>query len=454
MTLHQPEPAGVKAGETIEVSHRRVLEITLPMTLAFMTTPLLGMTDIAVIGRIGDAETLGGLVVGTLIFDFVFAVCNFLRAGTTGLTAQAVGAGRRRDAEAVFLRALVLALGIGLLLIVAEPLIMSLGLLAVAPGPRVAEAAGTYVFVRMFSAPFALANYAILGSVLGRGWSGRALLLQIIVNGTNIALSILFGLVFGWGIEGVALGTICGEAVGCLAGVAVLAPSLAAGRLPGRAEVFDRRGFGLMLGVNRDIMIRSFCLLAGFALFTRLSASFGPVTLAANGLLMNIFMTGSYFLDGVATASEQLAGLTIGARLRQAFDRTVSLTVLWGMAIGFVLSAVILFGGEALIHFLTTDPEVRATARIYLPFAAATPLVGALAFVMDGLYIGATWSAAMRDMMILSLAAFALFGYGLAPLFGNDGLWIGFELFLGLRGASLYAMLPRQRDRSFAATSG
>ncbi|WP_245198318.1 MATE family efflux transporter [Jiella mangrovi] len=424
------------------------------MTLAFLTTPLLGMTDIAVIGRIGDAETLGGLVVGALVFDFVFAVCNFLRAGTTGLTAQALGARRPREVEAVFFRAAILSLAIGLGLIVAEPLLMHLGLLAIAPGPNVAEAASTYVFVRMFSAPFALTNYAILGSVLGRGRSGLALVLQIVVNGTNIALSILFGLVLGWGITGVALGTICGEAAGCLAGLVVLARGFSAGRLPRLEEVFDWGGFRQMLGVNRDIMIRSFCLLAGFTLFTRLGAGFGPVTLAANGLLMTIFMTGSYFLDGVATASEQLAGVAVGARRRLAFDRTVSLTSLWGGFIAAALAAIILIGGEALIDFLTTDPDVRAAARIFLPWAAATPIVGALAFVMDGIYIGATWSRAMRDMMILSLLVFVALGYALTPVFGNHGLWLALEVFLGLRGASLLAVLPRQRGRTFGPGPG
>ncbi|WP_245396480.1 MATE family efflux transporter [Jiella sonneratiae] len=421
------------------------------MTLAFLTTPLLGMTDIAVVGRIADAETLGGLVVGTLIFDFVFALCNFLRAGTTGLTAQALGAGAKREIEAVLIRAGLLALVISLLLVLLEPLVMALGLLAVAPGPRVAEAASTYVFVRMFSAPFALVNYVILGSVLGRGRSGLALALQILLNGTNIALSILFGLGFGWGIEGVALGTVCGEAAGCLAGLAVLAGGLSGGRLPSHAEIFERRRFLEMLGVNRDIMIRSFCLLAAFTLFTRIGAGLGPVTLAANGLLMTLFMTGSYFLDGVATASEQLAGLAVGARARTAFDRVVSLTSLWGCVIGAVLAAIVLLAGGMLVDLLTTEPGVRVAARLYLPFAAATPLVGALAFVMDGIYIGATWSRTMRDMMVLSLLAFAALGYGLTPAFGNAGLWLGFDVFIGLRGLTLLAALGPQRDRVFAA---
>ena len=445
----QPDPDGDVGQGPFEVSHRRVLAITLPMTLAFLTTPLLGMTDIAVIGRVGDAEMLGGLVVGALIFDFVFAVCNFLRAGTTGLTAQAVGAGRPREAEAVFLRAAILSVGIGVALVVAEPLVMAAGLLAVAPGPAVAEAASTYVFVRMFSAPFAFLNYAILGSVLGQGRSGLALVLQVILNGTNIALSVLFGLVFGWGIPGVAFGTICGEAVGCAAGLAAIA-SFRSGRLPRPGEILEWTGFRQMLGVNRDIMIRSFCLLAGFLLFTRLSATFGPVTLAANGLLMNVFSTGSYLLDGVATASEQLAGMAVGARRPAAFDRTVRLTCLWGFGVGVFLAGVVYLGGDALIDVLTTDPDVRIAARAYLAFAAATPLVGALAFVMDGVFIGATWSRAMRDMMVVSLAVFVALGYGLTSLFGNHGLWLAFEIFLGLRGFTLLAILPSQRRQAFA----
>ncbi|UIJ74177.1 MATE family efflux transporter [Aurantimonas sp. HBX-1] len=421
------------------------------MTLAFLTTPLLGLTDTAVVGRIGDAAALGGLAVGALIFDFAFSTCNFLRSGTTGLTAQAVGAEDRREVQAVFWRAIALAVLIGLALVLAEPLVTLLGLLAVAPGEGVAETVRTYVFVRMFSAPFALLNYAILGHVLGRGRGGLGLALQFVVNGTNIALSILFGLLLEWGVVGVAFGTVCGEAAGALVGLWVVIRGFDRRDRPSRREIFDKHGFRRMVGVNRDIMIRSFCLLGAFVLFTRLGAQLGAVVLAANGILLNLFMLGGYFLDGIATAAEQLVGRSIGARYRPAFDRTLRLTLGWGLGLSLLLSGLFLVSGEALIAFLTTDAAVRQSAGTHLAWAALTPFAGALAFIMDGVFIGATWSRAMRDMMIASFIVFAAAAYALTGLYGNHGLWLALLLFLGTRGFSLLALLPRRRAQDFPA---
>ena len=448
------EPGGpAPRSRPFAVTHRDVWKITLPMTLAFLTTPLIGLTDTAVVGRIGDATALGGLAVGALIFDFAFATFNFLRSGTTGLTAQAAGEENGREVQAVFWRSVVLSLLIGAGLIAAEPLITGLGLLAIAPGPGVVAATGLYVFVRMFSAPFAFLNYAILGHVLGCGRGGLGLALQFVVNGTNIALSILFGLVMEYGIAGVAVGTVCGEAIGALVGFLVVLRRFDAADRPSSARVFERAGFVRMIAVNRDIMIRSFCLLGSFMLFARLGAQFGTLVLAANGILMNFFAVGSYFLDGLATATEQLVGRSVGARYRPAFDRAVRLTILWGMAVSLVVSAVFLFAGEALIAGLTTDPAVRQMATDYLPFAALTPVAGALAFIMDGVFIGATWSRTMRNMMIAAFLVFAAAAYALTPFYGNTGLWLALLGFLGFRGFSLLALVPRRRAETFAAPS-
>ncbi|MCQ8783315.1 MATE family efflux transporter [Mangrovibrevibacter kandeliae] len=447
-----PPPGGAlpRISRPFEVTHREVWRITLPMTFAFVTTPLLGVTDAGVIGQLGDPVALGGLAVGSVIFDVAFSSFNFLRSGTTGLTAQAAGEENGREVQAVFWRALMIALTVGIAMILAEPVITALGLLAVAPGPAVAVATGTYVFVRMFSAPFALVNYAVLGHVLGRGQGGLGLALQLLINGVNIALSITFGLVLGWGIAGVALGTVAGETVGALVGAAVVIRRFDPADRPSRVRILDRAGFLRMLGVNRDIMIRSFSLLAAFTLFTRFGAGFGAVVLAANGILMNLFLVGGYFLDGVATAAEQLVGRSVGAHWLPAFDRAVKLAILWSAVLAAAISLVFLLAGDALIALLTVDPGVRDTAEAFLPWAALTPLAGMLAFVMDGVYIGATWSRTMRDMMLVSLALFVLAAFTLTPLFGNHGLWLAMELFLSMRGVSLLLSLPRRRRAAFA----
>lgn len=444
------ESADIRSARPFDVTHRMVWAITIPMTLAFLTTPLIGLTDTAVVGQVGDAAALGGLTVGALVFDFAFATCSFIRTGTTGLAAQAHGAGEVREVQAVFFRAAILAFGIGIALILFEPLITAAGLLAVSPAEGVAETVESYVFIRMISAPFALLNYAVLGTVLGLGRAGLGLGLQIVVNGVNIALSVLFGLVFGWGIAGVALGTVCGEAAGALVGLIVVVRGFDRSQHPSRARIFERAGFARMIAVNRDIMIRSFCLLAGFVLFARLGAGFGTVVLAANGILMTVFYVGAYFLDGMATASEQLAGRAVGANWRPAFDRAVKLTIGWSFLLSVLIAAVFWLGGEPLIAFLTKETAVREAASAFLPFAALTPIVGSLAFTMDGIFIGATWSKTMRDMMLLSLAVFVLAAFVLSSVFGNEGLWLAMLIFTGLRGLSLLALLPRNREGTFA----
>lgn len=432
-----------------DVTNREVLRIAVPMTLAFLTQPLLGITDTAVIGRVGDATMLAGLVVGALIFDFAFLTFNFVRSGTTGLTAQAFGAGDEAEMQAVFWRAAILALAIGGGLVLVEPAVTAVGLLAVSPEAGVADATRTYVFWRMLAAPFSLMNFAVLGYVLGRGQGTFGLMLQLVINGANIAFSILFGLVLDGGIAGVALGTATGEAVGAVAGFAIVMSGFDRRRRPNLGRIIDRGAFGQMIGVNRDIMIRSFCLLAAYMLFARLGAGLGASTLAANGVLLTLFMVGGYFLDGLANASEQLVGRAVGAFWRPAFDRAVRLSICWGLALSAGLTLFFFLTGKTLVALLTTDEAIRADAAPYIGWAAFACFAGALAFLMDGVFIGATWSATMRNMMLLSTALFAALAYALIPSLGNHGLWLAFEVFLCLRGFTLLAAMPERRRRTF-----
>jgi Na+-driven multidrug efflux pump len=204
-----------------------------------------------------------------------------------------------------------------------------------------------------------------------------------------------------------------------------------------------------MLSLNRDIMIRSFSLLAAFALFTRQGAQFGTVTLAANAVLMNFFMIAGYFLDGFATAAEQLAGRAIGARAQESFRRAVRLTLIWGFGLAGIATLVLLFFGDRLIAIVTTAADVRALADVYLPWAAFTALSGVLAFQMDGVFIGATWSRDMRNMMLLSFLVFSAALLTLTPAFGNAGLWAALHVFLLVRGFSLLTMLPIRARTAF-----
>jgi MATE family multidrug resistance protein len=440
-------------GRSFVVTNRSVLAIAVPMTLAYLTTPLLGIVDTAVVGQFGDAALLGGLAAGALVFDVVFTCFNFLRSGTTGLVAQAVGRGDELEEQALFWRAVLIAVVAGIVFAALAPLVAIAGQWFISAEPRVSEAMAVYIRIRLLAAPFSLINYAILGYVLGRGEGGLGLMLQLVLNGINIALCILLGLKLGWGVSGVAWATVAGEFVAMLLGLAVVIRRFrAAPRLP-RHRLLDMSAFLRMLSLNRDIMIRSFSLLAAFALFTRQGAQFGTVTLAANAVLMNFFLIAGYFLDGFATAAEQLAGRAVGARAAVQFRQAVRLTLFWGFGLAATATLVLLLGGTDLVALITTSKDVRAVADIYLPWAVFTALSGVLAFQMDGVFIGATWSRDMRNMMLLSFLVFCAALLTLAPAFGNHGLWAALHVFLLVRGFSLLAILRLRVRTAFQAVS-
>ncbi|MEP3048765.1 MAG: MATE family efflux transporter [Roseibium sp.] len=432
------------------VTHRTVLSIAIPMTLAYLSTPLLGLVDMTVIGRLGDAALLGGIAIGGIIFDLVFTTFNFLRSGTTGLTAQALGARNQEEIRATLLRALIIAGGGGLLVILFQSPITEAGLWFLGGSKEVQSATSRYVDVRVYSAPFLLANYAILGWFIGLGRAGTGLALQLFLNGLNIALSIWFVIGLHWDVEGVALATVLSEAAATLLGVVLVLAATRSGKWPSLSAVFNRRLLLRMMALNRDIMIRSFALLFAFAFFTARSADQGVLILAANAVLQKFFMVGGYFLDGLATAAEQLAGRAVGAKYRPAFDRALKLTAIWSFALAGILSLVFWTAGPVMIDLMTTSQDVRNLAREYLIWAALTPLFGVLAFQMDGIFIGATWSETMRNMMLVSLAVYLAAYYALFPLYGNHGLWLALEIFLGLRGLTLLATCPKRAAQTFS----
>ena len=446
-TAEDPPKPGAGA---FEVTHRMVLGLALPMTFGFLTIPLLGITSTAVAGRLGDPDILAGLAIGTVIFDLIFSTFNFLRASTTALTAQAWGRGDRAEQEAVFWRAFLLALALGIAIVILEPLLLWLGLLVMAPGEGAARATREWFTLRMLSGPAALANYAILGFLLGRGQARMGLLLQALINGINIVLCIVFGLWMAGGIAGIALATVVGETVGALAGLAVILMSFGHRTPLGIDGLFARQKLMSLFSLNTDIMVRSFVLLAAFLLMTRIGSSFGPVTLAANAVLMNFFMVAGFWLDGLANAAETIIGRSIGARFRPAFDRGLRLTGYWSLALALATTILMLVFGRPVIDFLTTSPEVRPVAYDHLPWAAITAVTGCLAFLMDGVFIGATWSHAMRNRMILAFIGYVASLAILVPLGGNAGLWIGLNVFLILRGLLLALDLPKLRDQIFA----
>ena len=449
--MSQSRAADNRSHLAFAVTHRSVLAIAIPMTLGYLSTPLLGVVDMAVIGRLGDAALLGGIALGGIIFDLVFTTFNFLRSGTTGLTAQAIGAHNNEEIRATLLRALLIAVIGGVCVIALQVPIREAGQWFLGGSAEVQSATARYYDIRVLSAPFLLANYAILGWFIGLGRAGTGLLLQLFLNGLNIALSVWFVIGLGWSAEGVALATVLSEIAATLLGLSLVLVSARHGTWPKPSIILDRRLLLRMMALNRDIMIRSFALLYAYAFFMARSADQGDAVLAANAVLEKFVLVSGYFLDGLATAAEQLAGRAIGARYRHAFDRTVKLTALWSFSMAGLLALVFYVFGSAMIEFMTTASEVRALGNMYLIWAVLAPLLGVLAFQMDGIYIGATWSDTMRNMMLVSLAVYIAAYYALFPLFGNHGLWLALSIFLGLRGITLLAVCRRRADKTFAA---
>ena len=427
-----------------DVTNRMVLAIAVPMTLAFLTVPLLGLADTAIVGQFGDPAMIGGLAVGAIIFDLVFTTFNFLRTGTTGFVAQAFGRGDVTEQQAIFFRAILMALVVGFVLLPLSPLIRWFGLWIIGPDEGVYQAASTYMIIRFLGAPFTLINYSILGILLGQDRAVANLIVQTAMNGLNIILSIILGLWLDWNIAGVAWGTVIAEAIIAIVAFLWLLNSFDKSQMPSRARILDRTALTKMINVNRDIMIRSFALLTAFFLFTRMGSGLGTVTLAGNAILMNFFLLAAYFLDGLAAASEQLAGRAVGARAVKAFWQTVRKTFGFGLTLTIIASVLMLLFGNLAIDFITTSAEVRQAANQYLFWAALTPIAGVLAFQMDGVFIGATWSVDMRNVMLLSLFVFIALGYLLTPVWGNHGLWFALNAWLALRGLGLLYVLPKR----------
>jgi multidrug resistance protein, MATE family len=439
--VSEPAPA-------FQVTHRRVLAIAGPMTLANLTTPLLGVVGTAIIGQLGSASLLGAVAISAVVFDYVFWLFGFLRMGTVALAAQALGAGDRLEERAVLLRALVIAGLIGAGILILQWPLAEAAYLLMGASPEVTAAAKTYFYIRVWSAPFTLANYALLGWLVGIARTNLALGLQIIVNTINMAATCTFVLWLDMGVAGAALGTVIAEGFGTAAG-AVFMMFLGRGLpRPDVATVLDRPRLVRMIAVNRDIMIRTAALIAAFAFFTAQSARAGDLILAANAVLHNLVLVAAYFLDGIATAAEQLCGRAYGARSLSAFRASVRLCLGWGFALALGLVAVFLLTGPSLIALMTISPEVRSAATPYLVFAALAPIAGGFAYTYDGIFIGATWTRSMRNLMLLSLAFFLAVWWALTG-WGNTGLWLAVLAFLGARGGLQALRYPQLLAGSF-----
>jgi multidrug resistance protein, MATE family len=430
------------------VTTAQVFAIAGPAMVANLTTPLIGIVSTIAIGRLGDATLLGGVAIASFIFDCLIWLFAFLRMGTVAFTAQALGAGEMLELRAVFVRGLVVAALIGAGLIVLQVPLAAISLGAMGGSEGVTRAAKTYFVIRIWSAPLALANYVVLGWLIGQARAKLALTVQIVINLINMAATVLLVLVMNAGISGAAIAAVIAEAAGLLLGIRIARRLTRGHQAIPRATLLQRDKLIRMLGVNRDIMIRTASLIAVFLFFTAQGARAGDVTLAANAVLNNFLLISAFFLDGLANAAEQLCGRAYGARDKATFSGAVRLVISWGFAFALAVTVVFALFGPALIDLMTASAGVRQGARDYLPFVVLSPLLAVFAFGFDGVFIGAGWAREMRNLMMLSLLIFLAAWLALRS-FGNAGLWGAFLVHYAARGGLQALRYPAMLRASF-----
>ena len=434
----------------MQITHSRVLKIAVPILLANITVPLLGLVDTGVVGQIKSPVPIGAVAIGALILTTVYWFFGFLRMGTTGLTSQAVGAGDRAEVAAILSRVLLFAIvSGGLIFVLQTPLFW--GAFQVSPASEAVESmARDYLRIRIYSAPAAIAVLGLVGWLIGQERTREVLYLQLWMNGLNIILDLWFVLGLGWGASGVALATVLAEMSGLGLGLWFCRDTLMAPTFRAWDAVLNRVRLVRMLTVNRDILLRTLMLQVIFVSFTFVAARYGDVPLASTQVLMQFFALTSFALDGFAFAVETLVGQAVGGKNRQALRQSVIKCTLWGVAMVFILAAGIGLGGEGLITVMTKATEVQVEAQRYLPYLIAAAALSLPAFMLDGVFLGATQTAAMRDMMAVSLGIYILCLLALLPFLAMHGLWIALLVSLVARGATLamrYPALESAADR-------
>ena len=421
--------------------HSAVFALALPMVFSNVTTPLLGLVDTWVIGHLGQAWFLGGVSVGATLINLLFWLLGFLRMSTTGLTAQANGAASAEGQLDTLARALGLAIGLGLaLLLLVLPFLPAI--IGLSGGsPEVQVYAGDYVSVRIWSAPAALCNLVIMGWLLGMQDARSPMLLLILSNLVNMVLDAWFVLGLGWQVRGVAAASLLADYSSLGVGLWLVSRRLR--QLS--AEVWQGAwsrwwqwpAVRRLLGLNRDIFIRSLCLQLCFAFMTLQGARLGDVAVAANAVLLNFLMLISYGLDGFAYAVEAMVGRAIGRRDRQGLREAIVLNLGWALLIALAFALGFALGGRQLIAHITDLPAVIAEANRQLPWLIVMPLLAVWCFLLDGVFIGATRAREMRNSMLVAVFAGFFPVWWLCQGWGVAALWAAMAALMTGRGLTL-----------------
>ena len=418
--------------------NKRILSLAVPSIISNITVPLLGLVDVAIVGHIGDAAYIGAIAVGSMLFNVVYWLFGFLRMGTSGMTSQALGRRDLAEVTRLLLRSLSIGVGIGLLFVVLQPLLIRGGLWAMSPEADVMDLARRYCQVCIWGAPAVLGLYGFTGWYIGMQNTRVPMVVSLTQNVVNIIASLLLVFCGGMTVEGVALGTVIAQWWGF--GMAALFFRLHYRRLGNydyRRNLFSAEPLRKFFSLNRDIFLRTVCLVAVNLSFTAAGSREGTLVLAVNTLLMTLFTLFSYFMDGFAYAAEALAGKYYGAGNREAFRQVVRGVFLYGTVVAAGFTLLYIVGGERFLGLLTSDSRVVAASGEYFRWAVLVPLSGMAAFVFDGIFVGITQSKPMLLSTLIASATFFVLYLLLHPAMGNHALWLAFLVYLAVRGLVL-----------------
>ncbi len=409
--------------------NREILHLALPAIVSNITTPVLSIVDTAIVGHIGAAVYIGAIAVGGSMLNLVYWLMNFLRMGSSGLTAQAFGAGRVGECYAVLRRGLAVgALGAAMLWLLAVPVCKGM-LLFMDADPATSALATKYFYIVIAGAPAVMANYALSGWFLGMQDSRTPMWMALITNVVNIIISLCLVVGLSMKIEGVAIGTALAQWAGLAFGAVQVARRYRRDQ-PEKVKIWQKDALRQFFAINSDIFMRTACLVAVTLWFTRTGARQGADMLAANALLMQFFLFFSYFMDGFAFAAEALSGKYHGASDPTGLRSSIRAIFRWGLGLSLVFTLVYFAGASPALGWLTDDSRVISTARRFILWVALVPLAGFGAFVWDGIYTGLTLTRKMAHSMLLAMAVFFAGSFILIPLSGNHGLWLAFLLYL------------------------
>lgn len=415
---------------------RQILQIALPSIVSNITVPLLGLIDVAIVGHLGSPAYIGAIAVGGMLFNIIYWIFGFLRMGTSGMTSQAFGKRDLTEVICLLMRSVGIGLAVAFCLIALQIPIRQGAFLLIHPTDEVRILATLYFHICIWGAPAMLGLYGLTGWFIGMQNSRIPMYIAITQNIVNIIASLSLVYLCGMKVEGVALGTLIAQYAGLFMGLALWWKHYGKLKrfLKGGKNIWQKEAMYRFFQVNRDIFLRTLCLVAVTLFFTSAGASQGEIILAVNTLLMQLFTLFSYVMDGFAYAGEALSGRHIGARNREAFTDTVRHLFGWGVVMAVLFTLVYALGGNAFLGLLTDDKEVIAAADTYFYWALAVPAVGIAAFIWDGIFIGATATRGMLLSMATAAVSFFVLYYGLHPVLANHALWLAFLTYLLMRG--------------------